>query len=189
MPAPPKHRQAIVTAAATLFRRRGYSGTGLNDIVARSGAPKGSLYHYFPAGKAAIGEAAVRQAGALVEKTLKRLAEEAPDAGALMRTYCGWLVHWMAQSGWRDGCPIATTLLETAAEDDAMAQAGQAVMAGWVEVVAEQLRRGGHAPDEAGRLAGFGISALEGALLRARVERSAGPIEEAGEMLSRLYAR
>lgn len=189
MPAPPKHRQAIVTAAATLFRRQGYAGTGLNDIVARSGAPKGSLYHYFPGGKAAIGEAAVRQAGALVEKTLVRLAEEAPDAAGLIRTYAGWLVHWMAQSGWRDGCPIATTLLETAAEEAAIAEAGRAVMAGWIEAIAARLERDGRAPDEARRLAGFGISALEGALLRARVEHGAGPIEEAAEMLVRLYTR
>lgn len=188
MPAAPKHRKAIVTAAATLFRRQGYAGTGLNDIVARSGAPKGSLYHYFPAGKAAIGEAAVRQAGALVEKTLVRLSDEAPDAAALMRTYCGWLVHWMAQSGWRDGCPIATTLLETAAEDEAMAEAGRAVMAGWVDVIAAKLELDGRAPDEARRLAGFGISALEGALLRARVERGAGPIEEAADLLGLLYS-
>lgn len=189
MPAPPKHRQAIVTAAAALFRRQGYAGTGLNDIVARSGAPKGSLYHYFPAGKAAIGEAAVRQAGGLVEKTLLRLAEEAPDAAGLMRTYCGWLVHWMAQSGWRDGCPIATTLLETAAEDEAIARAGREVMAGWVEAIAARLERDGRPPAEARRLAGFGVSALEGALLRARVERGAGPIDEAAEMLERLYAQ
>ncbi|MDQ0463841.1 TetR/AcrR family transcriptional repressor of lmrAB and yxaGH operons [Caulobacter ginsengisoli] len=187
MPTPPKHRQAIVTAAATLFRRRGYAGTGLNDIVARSGAPKGSLYHYFPAGKAAIGEAAVRQAGALVERTLERLAAEAPDAGALMVSYCGWLAHWMGQSGWRDGCPIATTLLETAGEEEAIRAAGQAVMAGWVEVVAGRLVADGHEPEAAGRLAGFGVSALEGALLRARVERDAGPILEAAEMLGRLY--
>jgi AcrR family transcriptional regulator len=59
LPAIPKHRQPIVNAAVTLFRRQGYSATGLNDIVDESGAPKGSLYHYFPAGKASIAVAAV----------------------------------------------------------------------------------------------------------------------------------
>ena len=42
-------RQAIVGAAARLFRRRGYAGVGINEIVEASGAPKGSVYHYFPA--------------------------------------------------------------------------------------------------------------------------------------------
>ncbi len=48
MPAIPKHRQPIIRAAVALFRQRGYSATGLNDIVDSSGAPKGSLYHHFP---------------------------------------------------------------------------------------------------------------------------------------------
>jgi TetR/AcrR family transcriptional regulator, lmrAB and yxaGH operons repressor len=51
MPAVPKHRQPIINTAVTLFRRQGYSRTGLNEIVDVSGAPKGSLYHYFPLGK------------------------------------------------------------------------------------------------------------------------------------------
>ena len=49
MAAEPKHRDAIVAAAVNLFRQRGFSATGMNDIVAESGAPKGSVYYYFPA--------------------------------------------------------------------------------------------------------------------------------------------
>jgi TetR/AcrR family transcriptional repressor of lmrAB and yxaGH operons len=129
----------------------------------------------------------VLQAGALVEKTLVRLAAETPDAGALITAYCGWLVQWMRQSGWRDGCPIATTLLETAADEDAIRAAGQGVMAGWVEVLAGKLVADGHPAAAAAELAGFSVSALEGALLRARVEQGAGPIEETARMLGRLY--
>jgi TetR/AcrR family transcriptional repressor of lmrAB and yxaGH operons len=74
VPAVPKHRQPIVNAAVTLFRQQGYAGTGLNDIVDASGAPKGSLYHYFPAGKATIAVAAVEEAGRRVAETMAKLA-------------------------------------------------------------------------------------------------------------------
>ena len=57
MPAVPKHRQPIVNTALTLFRRQGYSRTGLNEIVDVSGAPKGRLdwlpqrvLHFFETG-------------------------------------------------------------------------------------------------------------------------------------------
>ena len=85
MPAVPKHKQPIVNAAVTLFRKQGYTGTGLNDIVDVSGAPKGSLYHYFPAGKASIAIAAVEEAGRLVAKTLSKLADETRSTGDLLR--------------------------------------------------------------------------------------------------------
>jgi len=76
MSAPPKHRGAIVRAAATLFRRNGYAATGINEIAEVAGAPKGSLYHYFPDGKDGIGEAAVRFAGKGLVVTLEKLEAE-----------------------------------------------------------------------------------------------------------------
>lgn len=189
MPAQPKHRNAIVQSAAALFRRNGYSATGLADIVERSGAPKGSLYHYFPGGKGQIGEAAVASAGELVRRTLATIGQETADAPALIAEYVRWLEIWMEQSGWRDGCPITTVLLETAASDDAIRAAGRAAFAGWVEVVARKLEGDGVAPDRAVELAGFAISALEGSLVQARVEQDPAPIRTAGRVLGLLFTR
>src|SRR5437762_6483819 len=114
MPRRPTPRDAIVNAAAVLFRRNGYAATGINEIVAQSGAPKGSLYHYFPDGKDQIGEAAVRFAGKGVVVTLEKLEQGHRTAAAMVQAYCRLLVGWMAKSGFRDGCPISTTLVESA---------------------------------------------------------------------------
>lgn len=187
MAAHPKHRQAIVQAAAALFRRRGYAATGLNDIVARSRAPKGSLYHYFPQGKAQIGEAAVRYAGALVQRTLEQIAAETPDASSLVREYVRRLAGWMDQSGWRDGCPISTVLLETAAEDEALRLAGLEAFGAWEAVIADKLRADGVGAAEADRLAGAAIGLLQGSLIRARLLRAPDPILEAGDLLAGLF--
>lgn len=187
MGAQPRHRQAIVQAAAALFRRRGYAATGLNDIVARSRAPKGSLYHYFPKGKAQIGEAAVRYAGGLVQRTLQQISAETPDAPTLVRDYVRRLSGWMEQSGWRDGCPITTVLLETAAEDETLRLAGLEAFGSWELVIADRLRADGLADAEAARLAGLAIGLLQGSLIRARLQRSAEPLVEAGEQLAALF--
>ena len=48
-------RTRILQAAQRLFRKRGYHATGLNDILELAQAPKGSMYHHFPAGKEEIG--------------------------------------------------------------------------------------------------------------------------------------
>ena len=54
-------RERMVRSAAYLFRERGYSGTGFRDVIAHSGAPRGSIYHHFPDGKAQLAEEAVRR--------------------------------------------------------------------------------------------------------------------------------
>src|SRR5438093_12024105 len=98
MPTPPRHRDAIVRAAARLFRRQGYAATGLNQILADSGAPKGSLYHYFPQGKMQIGEDVVALAGRRLAATLTELVEAERSSGAALRRYARLLVGWLEAS-------------------------------------------------------------------------------------------
>lgn len=184
MPAIPKHRQPIINAAVTLFRRQGYAGTGLSDIVEQSGAPKGSLYHYFPAGKPSIAVAAVEEAGRRVAATVAQLAQETPSAGALLRAHARLLAGWMRQSGFRDGCPITTVLLELAPADRAVAQAGRDAYAARLAILAEKLVADGFPAARAQRLAGLCTSAIQGALIQARVERSGAPLELAAAELA-----
>lgn len=183
MPAPPKHRGAIVRAAATLFRRNGYAATGINEIAEVAGAPKGSLYHYFPDGKDQIGEAAVRFAGKGVVVTLEKLEQEHKSAAAMVQAYCRLVAGWMAKSGFRDGCPISTTLLESAPQSG-IALAGREAFAAWRTVIARALLRDGFSKAEASRLSTLVISALEGSLILARVERSGEPIEDVARSLA-----
>jgi TetR/AcrR family transcriptional repressor of lmrAB and yxaGH operons len=184
---PAQHRQALVRAAVALFRKQGYAATGLGGILARSGAPKGSLYHYFPGGKAELGEAAVRQAGATVAATLRELRDRAPNAAEMIRAYVDLLASWMRKSHWRDGCPITTTLLETAGDFPRLAACGREAFADWATVLSEALESEGVDPSRARRLARFAISALEGALVQAKVERDAAPLLEARDELADLF--
>lgn len=185
MGAQPKHRDAIVAAAAMLFRRRGFTATGINEIAEVSGAPKGSLYHYFPGGKDEIGEAAVRFAGDRVTATLERLAAETPSAAAMIKAYGGLLQGWMAQSRFRDGCPITTTLLETVPESAELTAAGRAAFDAWTGIVAKALLRDGFTRSEARKLSVLAISALEGALILTRVQGDGQAIADATDMLAK----
>ena len=188
MPSLPKHRSAIIRAAATLFRRQGYAATGINEIVASSGAPKGSLYHYFPRGKEQIGEEAVRYAGAHAADTLRRLADEHDTATSFLLAYGQMLASWMTESDFREGCPITTVLLETAAESASLALAGREAFSSWRAVFEHALLRDGLEPQRARRLAALAIAALEGAMVQVRVERSGNPITDAVSELTRLFA-
>ena len=52
-------KDVLIETASRLFRLSGYYGVGLKDILAESGIPKGSLYHYFPEGKEQLAIAAI----------------------------------------------------------------------------------------------------------------------------------
>lgn len=182
MPQAAVHKENLVRTAMRLFRRQGYASTGLQQILEESGAPRGSLYHYFPSGKEALGEAAVALAGRLVHEMLTEHAARHREPRAFLRAYCRTMAGWMAESEFRSGCPIATTLLETAPASAPITAAGQRAIDGWVEVIAGVFERGGRGRREARRRAELVIAAMEGALLLARVRGSERPIQEVAQL-------
>ena len=186
MPAVPRHRQPIINAAVALFRRQGFARTGLNDIVDVSGAPKGSLYHYFPLGKSSIAVAAVEEAGRRVVATIEKLASECASTGDLLRAHARLLAGWMQKSGFRNGCPITTVLLELAPHERAVTEAGRKAYAARLSILSRKLVEDGFARARADTLAVLCTSALQGALVQARVERSGRPIEMTAAELARL---
>ncbi len=177
MPNAQQHKESLVRTAMRLFRRQGYASTGLQQILAESGAPKGSLYHYFPGGKEALGEAAVTLAGELIGEMLRGLAEKHPDhPKAFVAGYCKVMAGWMKESGFRSGCPIATTILETVPGSAAMTAVGAGVLDAWIEIIAGVFTASGSRRREARSRAQLLLATMEGALILARVRGSARPI-------------
>ena len=185
MPSAAQHKDALVRAAMRLFRRQGYASTGLQQILAESGAPRGSLYHYFPAGKEALGRAAVELAGSLMREELSELAARHREPRAFLRAYCRTMAGWMEESGFGSGCPIATTLLENAPQSAAITETGEAAIDSWIDAVAEVFQRGAGDRREARTRAQLVIAAMEGALLLARVPPLHPPHPGRGEALAR----
>jgi TetR/AcrR family transcriptional regulator, lmrAB and yxaGH operons repressor len=122
-----------------------------------------------------------------------QLARETASTGELLKAHARLLAGWMRKSGFRDGCPITTVLLELAPADRAVAQAGREAYAARLAVLTDKLVADGIPVERAGRLAGLCVSAIQGALIQARVERSGEPIEVAADelasMLCELAAR
>jgi len=173
-----QHKQNLVSTAMRLFRRQGYASTGLQQILSESGAPKGSLYYYFPNGKEGLAEAAVEMATDLICKTLTDLARLHPEPKEFIAAYCGVLAGWMEESGFRSGCPIATTMLETAPQSAILTEAGEKAMDRWIGLIAQVFIASGMPPEKACAQAELAVAAIEGALIIARIRQSPAPILE-----------
>jgi TetR/AcrR family transcriptional regulator, lmrAB and yxaGH operons repressor len=188
MGARPKHRDRLVRSAAALFRQHGYAATGINDILKTAGAPKGSFYHYFPGGKEELGAEAVRYAGARVTQTLEDLHRDHRAPGTALRAYGDLLAGWLADSDYRDGCPLATTVLEVTPQSEPITAAAREAYAAWRQALAAMIDATDPDGARAQRLASLAISALEGALIQARVARDATPIHDACQQVAALIA-
>ncbi|MEV0584852.1 TetR/AcrR family transcriptional regulator [Nonomuraea sp. NPDC050310] len=182
----PGTRERIVSAASLLMQRQGYEGTGIKQVAQEAKATLGSVYHFFPGGKQALGVAAVKHAdqefAAMLSASLSGEADPAKAVAVCARA----LADHLRDSGWMDGCPISATALETTGRAPEIEQAVAAAFQHWRDLVAGTLREAGFAEGVAHDLAITVINTLEGAELTAQVFRSETPLLVAGEHLARL---
>jgi TetR/AcrR family transcriptional regulator, lmrAB and yxaGH operons repressor len=177
-----------LAAAAGLFRQQGYHGTALHDILAAGGSPRGSLYFHFPGGKEEIGETALTLAGEAVRQAIAKAAETSENAETFLVRIARGMASDLEKSGFKEGCPIATTALETSAQSEVLGAATRGAFQKWENEIKRGLERFGMIPEEAGLVATSVLSQLEGALLLARTYRSLEPMHRAERALRLLLA-
>src|SRR5947209_18098336 len=98
-------RTSMVRSAASLIRSRGLSATSFSDVLADSGAPRGSIYHHFPRGKAQLIEETTRHAGDVIAGGLAAALEQKDPATALRRFIAAWAAG-LRESNFTAGCPV-----------------------------------------------------------------------------------
>ena len=177
-----------LVAAAKLFRQQGYHGTALHDILAVAGSPRGSLYFHFPRGKEEIGEAALALSGEAVRQGIAKAAEASENAEIFLVRMVRGMAAELERSDYREGCPIATSALETSAQSDVLRAATRGAFQKWELEIKRALFRFGMPAGDADLAATLVLSQLEGALLLARTYRSPEPLRRA-EQAVKLLAR
>ncbi len=189
-PAPTKPeaeaRRRMIRSATALFRERGIEGTSFSDVIEHSGAPRGSIYHHFPGGKAQLAEEATRYAGDYLAEGLAAAVSDDDPVAAIGHFVAGWSEQ-ARRTGFAAGCPVVAAALEGDRSPGARASAAAAFGA-WSQTLTDALERRGVDPSRARALGTLAIASVEGAIVLARAERSAEPLERVGAELERLYS-
>lgn len=158
----------MLTSAAELFQRQGVEATALSDIVERSGAPRGSLYHYFPDGKAQLAAEATALAGRRLGAMMSAVVAENGPVEAL-RLIVGFFRQVLVDSGFRAGCPAGAGALEGGSAPGARLAAGESFNS-WESTIANALWQRGMAVEEAESFATLAIAAVEGAVVLGKAQ-------------------
>ncbi|KUH93346.1 TetR/AcrR family transcriptional regulator [Mycobacterium sp. IS-3022] len=170
------HRERMVASAALLIRERGAHPTAIADVLAHSGAPRGSAYHYFPGGRTQLLCEAVDLAGTYVASQIEE-AESGVDA--LDRLVLGFRKQ-LINSEFRAGCPVVAVAVESGAKGDQLAPVvdrAAVAFARWNTLITDRLRADGVDADRAEELATLALTAVEGAIVVARAARDVKPLD------------
>ena len=175
-----KTKERILDATAELFRRHGYTGTGLKQVVANANAPFGSLYHFFPGGKEQLGEEVIRRSGQMYADIVLAIYDAAPDPVTAASNVFKGAAAVLEATDFADACPIATVALEVASVNEPLRKATADVFVSWIDLATARIAAAGPTKKAARELAIFMITSLEGAFVLSRAMRSLEPLEVAG---------
>ena len=176
----PATRERLLYATAELFRRQGYAGTGLKQVVSEANAPFGSLYHHFPGGKRQLGEEVIRGAGAFFQVLVTAVYDEEDAPESSVRAVFEGAAETLSATDFQDACPIAAIALDVASTDEVLRRATAEVFEEWTVALGERLG----SRDQALAV----IAALEGAFVLCRAQRSVEPMRAAGRMAAAYVA-
>jgi TetR/AcrR family transcriptional repressor of lmrAB and yxaGH operons len=169
-------RERMIRAAGSLFRRQGYDGTGLNDVLERSGAPRGSLYFHFPGGKEELAVAAVDDSASGFRTAIEAILDSTDDVGEALARVVELQIHDLERTGYRRGCPIAAVTLDAAGGSEQVREACARGFEHWTHVIAAKLRGAGWTSGAADEQAMLIVGGYEGALMLSRARRDAAPL-------------
>ncbi len=176
----------ILSATGTLLETQGLHATGLNQIIQASGAPKGSLYYYYPGGKDELAEAAISAAGAQVAARIQAQLSLHAEAAEAVRLFVLAIAAQVEISEFQRGGPLLTVALETATTNERLNRACRNEYTRIHSAFAAKLLAGGWSSAHAALLATMITAAIEGGVILSRTHHSAEPLQVVAEQLATL---
>jgi len=181
-------REHILQTTSALIEKQGYHGTGLNEIVKESGAPKGSLYHYFPEGKEQITSEAVLQSGRTTAERIRARLAENNNASKAIYDFILLIAENVERSKFSAGGPLTTVAMETATQSARINQACREAYVMLQLAFKEKLIACSFTKSRAEELSMFIIAAVEGGIILSRTNHTADPLRLVAKQLKALLS-
>lgn len=177
-------RDKIIATGIEMFRREGYHACSWRKLVEKSGAPWGSVYHYFPQGKEQLGIAVIERAAQLGAAGIAHSFEGTVSVMEGLSAMFNTSSRLLKDDNYQAGCPIAAVTLERGSHSQALTSACTAAFEIWRLQLSQALELRGLTSEYADSIALITLVILEGCLV---ISRASGSIEAFDAGLASLH--
>ncbi|WP_067539385.1 TetR/AcrR family transcriptional regulator [Nocardia crassostreae] len=169
-------KRKMLLGGVELLRERGTAGVTIDAVLARTGAPRGSVYHHFPGGRRQL----LSETLELAADAIAAIIEEAAATGPAhtLRRFVGFWRNLLQASDFQAICPAVAVAVSGTDDDRALHPEVAAIFGRWRAALTASLTATGVPEARAGSLATLTISSVEGAIVLCRATRSLRPLDE-----------
>jgi len=172
-------RRRMLVSAAEVLRERGAAGVTIDEVLSRSKAPRGSVYHHFPRGRNQILLEALQFAGQSMTSAIDDAAAGGPMA--LLRGFVDLWEDVLRESDFTAGCPVAAAAISISDEGPQLSGDAARIFEHWRSALTRSFAADGFSDSEAASLATTMLAAIEGAVILCRSLRSPQPLRDVAE--------
>lgn len=172
-------RKRMIEGAMALLAQRGLQATSFSEVIAATGAPRGSLYHHFPNGKDQLVAAAIDLAGSVLIDFMNSCV--VVSAESVVQHF---LMIWrtvLTRSDCESGCAVLAVTVATDSEE--LLSRSATIFRAWRRCLADLLEQAKLPDDVANRFSMVMIASVEGAVVLSRAERNLEPFEAVAQQL------
>lgn len=176
----PSVRQQILDAAMEQFQERGFTACGVKDITDVARVPKGSFYNHFES-KEALALEVLRRYEA--DWAMDSLSDASIPPVLRLRMFFESMCESLERSNYSRGCLFGDFGSEVAGHHPVLREQIDGSLTRWASAVAGPLREAGEsgvlaAERDPALLARFIVDAWQGAVIRTKVVRARGPLDD-----------
>ena len=171
----------MLESAAGVLRERGAAGLTIDEVLTRSGAPRGSVYHHFPDGRNQILTEALRYAGDSI--TTKIEAAAAQGGMHLLHRFVEFWEQLLHETDFTAGCPVVAAAIGSAPEEQQLTATAGEIFQSWRAALTHSFITEGFPAAEAKSLATTSLAAVEGAVVLCRATHTTEPLREVAEQI------
>lgn len=181
-------RLLLIQAGTEVMLEKGYTNSGIQEVLSKVSVPKGSFYHYFDS-KEDFAIAIIEEFdNEFTKLQLPLLRDQNLSPKQRLRMHCENKIECMRSSQCRRGCLVGNLSQEMADQSEVLRHALSTVMGKWTDVFAACIEAGQHNGEipkfsNPQKIAEFFISGWEGAVMRAKTIKSLEPLDTFIELM------
>ena len=172
-------KEQMIEGAIHLLATKGLQATSFSEVLALTGAPRGSIYHHFPKGKNELIAAALDVSS---QRTLQLIeSQRGESARAITEFFLDLWRKLLVYSKFRAGCSVLAVTI--AADSEELRLKAASIFDAWQKLLTDLYIEAGVDPQIASDFSFELISASEGAVVVARAQKSLAPFEAVAKRL------
>jgi TetR/AcrR family transcriptional regulator, transcriptional repressor for nem operon len=177
------NRENLLNQGVALLMGQGYHGTGLQQILDSVNIPKGSFYNYFGSKENFGAEVIQHYIDPFITHLTTHLQQSDTDALGAIQRYFNELITDLEKNEIKGGCLLGNLMGEIGDTSDICQKSLQSAVSRYRDLLQAGLtkaqQQGTVRTDKSAKdMADLLINSWQGALLRAKIEKSSAPVKQ-----------